>query len=354
MFSQTIRAVNRVIDDMRRGEPVLLVASDRSGWLIQSLEVAESVSDLLGRGDKDSLPPCRCITVRRDDQEEAIYRLIDGEELGSESTGEVFAASGHALGGRVLSGPDVELASCAEQLLRRALLPLDFRFWVCSCEQIARLCQLGMLSVQLPFIEQPVDHPLICMAECSLPMSRSDIRARLLVFRRGLAGQDHVAAVFGCPGAGRAIPVRVHSCCLTGDVLGSLRCDCGEQLQAAVSSITQCREGILLYLNQEGRGIGLVSKIRAYALQDEGLDTVAANRALGYRLDERIYRDASQILRYLGVGDIDLLTNNPAKVAAFAAYGITVRATHPIVTAANPHNEPYLRAKRELMGHQLP
>ena len=188
MFSQIIRAVNRVIDDMRRGEPVLLVASDRSGWIIQSIEAVESVRDLLGRGDKHPLPSCRRIIVQRDDQEEAIYRLIDGEESGSEPTDGALGASGRALGGRVLSGPDVELASCAEQLLRRALLPLDFRFCACSCKQIARLCQLGMLSVQLPFTEQPVDHPLVCMAECSLPMNRSGMRARLLVFRCGLVG----------------------------------------------------------------------------------------------------------------------------------------------------------------------
>ena len=136
-------------------------------------------------------------------------------------------------------------------------------------------------------------------------------------------------------------------------MLGSLRCDCGEQLQAAISLITQRGEGVLLYLNQEGRGIGLVSKIRAYALQDGGLDTVAANRALGYRLDERIYHAAGQILRYLGVGDIELLTNNPAKVTAFAAHGITVRATHPIVTAANPHKRAIFTGEAGIDGSSI-
>jgi 3,4-dihydroxy 2-butanone 4-phosphate synthase/GTP cyclohydrolase II len=147
--------------------------------------------------------------------------------------------------------------------------------------------------------------------------------------------------------------VRVHSECLTGDVFHSLRCDCGEQLESALSMIEREGQGVLLYLAQEGRGIGLLNKLRAYKLQEEGLDTVDANLKLGLPADLRDYGIGAQILVDLGLSSIRILTNNPKKIRGLEGYGLSVAAQVPIEHMPNPHNEAYLRAKKERMGHTL-
>ncbi len=164
---------------------------------------------------------------------------------------------------------------------------------------------------------------------------------------------DHLALVCGDVEAAGPVLVRLHSECLTGDTLGSLRCDCGEQRDAALQRIAHARRGVFLYLRQEGRGIGLENKIRAYALQDAGFDTFAANRMLGFRDDERDFGIAAAMLLGLGVRRVRLLTNNPDKVAVLCAHGIDVVARESLVMVANPHNARYLEAKRALAGHAL-
>ncbi|MBB2165370.1 3,4-dihydroxy-2-butanone-4-phosphate synthase [Gluconacetobacter sp. 1b LMG 1731] len=172
---------------------------------------------------------------------------------------------------------------------------------------------------------------------------------------RAVDGTEHVALVKGDPAKPGAVPlVRLHSECVTGDALGSLRCDCGAQLQAALARIGAAESGVLLYLRgHEGRGIGLANKIRAYALQDRGLDTVDANHRLGFETDARDWTAAGAILRALGVRTLDLMTNNPAKVTAMAQHGFAVRERVPLDIAPNPFNRAYLDAKRTRMGHQL-
>ena len=171
-------------------------------------------------------------------------------------------------------------------------------------------------------------------------------------FRDGADGAEHLALVKGAPARGAL--VRVHSECLTGDALGSLRCDCGEQLRTALSRIAQSEAGVLVYVRgHEGRGIGLANKIAAYALQDRGLDTVEANTVLGFPADGRDYAAAAAILRHLGVDDVRLLTNNPVKAQALRAHGVTVREELALLHDANPHNAGYLAAKRDKMGHRL-
>ena len=166
-------------------------------------------------------------------------------------------------------------------------------------------------------------------------------------------GVEHLALVKGEPDPGAL--VRVHSECLTGDALGSLRCDCGEQLRAAMANIAAAPCGALIYLRgHEGRGIGLANKIRAYALQDQGLDTAEANAALGFPEDSREYAVAAQILKRLGLFDVRLLTNNPRKASALASFGVRVREELPLVMGANAHNRAYLGAKRDKLGHRLP
>jgi 3,4-dihydroxy 2-butanone 4-phosphate synthase / GTP cyclohydrolase II len=147
--------------------------------------------------------------------------------------------------------------------------------------------------------------------------------------------------------------VRVHSECLTGDVFHSLRCDCGEQLAAALAQIEREGQGVLLYLSQEGRGIGLLNKLRAYKLQEDGLDTVEANMKLGLPADLRDYGIGAQILGDLGLSSIRILTNNPRKIVGLEGYGLSVTEQVPIEAVPNPHNESYLRAKRERLGHTL-
>jgi GTP cyclohydrolase II len=176
--------------------------------------------------------------------------------------------------------------------------------------------------------------------------------AEIVAFRSPESADEHVALLIGSPD-GRPPLVRLHSECLTGDVLGSLKCDCGPQLHAAIHRIEEAGWGILLYLRQEGRGIGLVNKLRAYALQDQGFDTVDANTRLGFAVDARDFRVAARMLELLGQREVRLLTNNPAKVAGLGGAGVTVIERVPHHLPSNPHNERYLATKRDRTGHQL-
>jgi 3,4-dihydroxy 2-butanone 4-phosphate synthase / GTP cyclohydrolase II len=172
-------------------------------------------------------------------------------------------------------------------------------------------------------------------------------------YRSLVDNKHHVALVKGEIDGVEDVLVRVHSECLTGDVFHSLRCDCGEQLESAMAMIESEGRGVLLYLSQEGRGIGLLNKLRAYKLQEEGLDTVDANLRLGLPVDLRDYGIGAQILVDLGLSSIRILTNNPKKISGLAGYGLSVTDQVPIQHAPNPHNEAYLRAKRERLGHTL-
>ena len=166
-------------------------------------------------------------------------------------------------------------------------------------------------------------------------------------------GSTHIAVVRGDVDDGRDILVRVHSRCLTGEVFRSTRCDCGRQLDAAMQRIAAEERGVLLYLNQEGRGIGLGNKIRAYELQDEGLDTVEANERLGFKPDQRDYGIGAQILRDLGVHTMRLLTNNPRKFIGLEGYGLSVAETIPLEVSAPAFARDYLKTKKEKLGHKL-
>lgn len=176
---------------------------------------------------------------------------------------------------------------------------------------------------------------------------------QVVAFRPAEGGPEHLALLIGDPDLGRPVLTRLHSACLTGDVLGSLKCDCGPQLRGAVASIAAAGGGILLYLQQEGRGIGLINKLRAYALQDQGFDTVDANLRLGFASDERDFELAAAMLKLLGVASVRLLTNNPDKVAALESNGIAVTERVPHAMPANPHNAHYLDTKRIRTGHIL-
>jgi GTP cyclohydrolase II len=187
-------------------------------------------------------------------------------------------------------------------------------------------------------------------ADAGLPTERGAFRS--IVFRDARDGREHVALVLGDLAAG-VPPVRVHSECLTSEVFGSLKCDCRAQLDRALDHIAARGRGALIYLRQEGRGIGLGNKIRAYALQEKGFDTYQANQALGFPDDLRRYDVAAEMLRLLGVGTVDLITNNPLKVSGLEQAGVHVRKRIPLPSPSNPHNVNYLRVKRERTGHLI-
>ncbi len=188
-------------------------------------------------------------------------------------------------------------------------------------------------------------------AEANLPTSHGEFR--MIGFENALNGEHHVALVKGDIKPGDEVLVRVHSECLTGDAFGSLKCDCGEQLQAALDKIERAGKGVLLYMRQEGRGIGLINKIRAYGLQDQGMDTVEANLALGFDEDLRDYGIGAQILSDLGVTKVKLMTNNPLKLKGLTGHGLEITSREPIQLNHNERNELYMRTKKEKMGHML-
>ncbi|RMH50701.1 MAG: GTP cyclohydrolase II [Alphaproteobacteria bacterium] len=193
---------------------------------------------------------------------------------------------------------------------------------------------------------------LMPVSAARVPLAVSEA-GRVHVFRPLSGGEEHYAVEIGTPDRSRPVLARLHSACFTGDVIGSLKCDCGPQLRAALAQIAEAGAGILLYLNQEGRGIGLANKMRAYSLQDQGFDTVEANHRLGFEDDERDFRIGAEILKRMGVTRVRLLTNNPRKVAMMQAAGVAVSERVGLRVGRNPHNAGYLAVKAAKSGHDL-
>lgn len=193
---------------------------------------------------------------------------------------------------------------------------------------------------------------LLPVAEARVPLEGAE-NARILAWRPRDGGKEHLAIVIGEINPTEPVLVRLHSECFTGDLLGSLRCDCGEQLRGAIAEIARAGAGVLLYLAQEGRGIGLVNKLRAYQLQDGGFDTIDANEQLGFDADERLFRPAATMLLRMGIRRVRVMTNNPDKLGQLSRHGVDVVERVPHVFPANGHNENYLRTKAERAGHIL-
>ena len=188
-------------------------------------------------------------------------------------------------------------------------------------------------------------------AEANLPTQYGEFR--IVAFVNNLDFKEHIAIVQGEVAGGQEVLTRIHSECLTGDVFGSLKCDCGEQLERTLMQLSESPRGLVLYMRQEGRGIGLANKIKAYSLQDQGMDTVQANLHLGFDDDLRDYSVAAEMLNLLEVESVALITNNPRKVDGLVAHGVTVTERKPLKILPNPHNKYYLETKRKKSGHYL-
>ncbi len=246
--------------------------------------------------------------------------------------------------GSALARAGIQLAKASRLLPAVLCLPLDSPAGFAHQHDLTFVDQAAVMNTQL----SPMDR----VVHARLPLTVSEA-GRLHVFRPEDGGEEHYAVEIGNPDRSQPVLARLHSACFTGDLLGSLKCDCGPQLHGALSQMGTEGQGVLLYLNQEGRGIGLANKMRAYALQDQGFDTVEANHRLGFEDDERDFRIGAEILRKLGFSDVRLMTNNPAKIARMESCGITVQERVPLKVGENPHNHDYLETKSAKSGHLL-
>jgi 3,4-dihydroxy 2-butanone 4-phosphate synthase / GTP cyclohydrolase II len=218
--------------------------------------------------------------------------------------------------------------------------------------EIATKFNLKLISIK-DLIAYRLQQETLIREEVRVNMPTKYGSFELIAFEQINTGEIHLALKKGDWQKDEPVLVRVHSSCMTGDILGSLRCDCGDQLHDALKMIDQAGKGLVLYMNQEGRGIGLLNKLKAYKLQEQGMDTVEANLELGFDMDERDYGVGAQILRQLGVSKMKLMSNNPRKRAGLLGYGLEVIENVPIEIASNPHNEKYLQTKKDKMGHEI-
>lgn len=317
-------------------------------------ETAFTVSvDLLGHG---------CTTgISAQDRSKTIQALVDPHtkpaDLGrpghifplKAKTGGVLRRAGHTeaaidlarLAGFEPAGVLVEIMNDDGSMARLPELELMAKEFDLKIISIKDLIEYRMKSDSL--IEEIV--------RVDMPTLYGDFT--LVAFQEKHTSNEHMALIKGSWAPGDPVLVRVHSSCFTGDILGSLRCDCGDQLHLAMQMVQEAGTGAILYMNQEGRGIGLLNKLKAYKLQEQGMDTVEANLHLGFQMDQRDYGVGAQILRHLGISRLKLMSNNPRKRTGLIGYGLEIVDTVPIQSCPNPHNEKYLKTKRDKLGHNI-
>ena len=344
------REVARAIDAFRRGWPVRI---DGAGFLaVETADEAALAAFDAGRPADLLISGNRAVTLKLANQRDAVPTGPVRIERTAMGLAEATAVADPALDlSHPLKGPfrtrEIgcdRAAKAAIKLARRAgLLPALFLDGAAGDDAVA------LSSADVEAFESS---PSLRIASRARLPTRFAEQAEIVAFRSEEDGTEHVALLIGAPSGGPPL-VRIHSECLTGDVLGSLKCDCGPQLGAALDAIAGSGWGILLYLRQEGRGIGLVNKLRAYALQDQGFDTVDANVRLGFADDERDFSVAAAMLAKLAQNEVRLLTNNPRKVEGLEGAGIRVVERVPLKASANPHNRAYLDTKRRRSGHAL-
>jgi GTP cyclohydrolase II len=353
-----LRRVHRTAAELRRGTPVLITGT--APLVVLAAEAAggglREFARLAGPNPMLLLAPIRAAAVvhRPMQQTEPVALRLSPAlfapdilaALADPTAEQIFPETPETVAAPALGGAALALAKLARLLPAVLAAPA-----IAGAEALAG--SLGLLSVPA---QDVLDYPagtaagLRKVAEASVPLEDA-AEARVVAFRTADAAIEHLAIVIGDPLAAASPLVRIHSECFTGDLLGSLRCDCGSQLRGAIQRMSAEGSGVLLYLAQEGRGIGLVNKLRAYALQDRGLDTLDANRALGWGADERSFLIAATMLQTLGVDHVRLLTNNPDKIAALAACGIAVAGRESHLFAGNGVNDKYLATKITRFGH---
>jgi len=356
--------VHRAVAELRRGEPVVLANADGRSALVLAAEMVTGPA--LARLRKEggrlhlALSGPRAAALGGVGLGNGPVAIPLAPEIDPEQVAALADPTRNATRpdpGRLFGPVDsasVEMAEAAIQLMRIArllpavlILPLPDG----SATAVAAARMLVMVETDAVAAHGPTGAAVLQrVAEARVPLAGAE-DARVIAFRPEDGGTEHLAIVIGTIDPAKPVLTRIHSECFTGDLLGSLRCDCGDQLKGAIAAIGAADGGVLLYLAQEGRGIGLVNKLRAYELQDRGADTVEANRNLGFEPDERAFQPAAEMLKSLGISSVRLLTNNPAKVAALVRHGIAVAERVPHRFPANNHNEPYLKAKARGLGH---
>ena len=354
----TISSVERVARaraDLRIGAPVVVTGGD--GAVL--VAATETVSDERLSAMRAMGALTLAITFRRAETLRA--RAYDGDLAriavpDDADLGWVRATADPSLDlAQPMKGPYRTLREGGAELHRAALmLCKDARLLPAALVTTQTSADVGLTEVSAAEVTQ-AHAAAISMTRVSgarVPTRFSD-RGRVQVFRPDDGGEEHYAIEIGTPDRSAPVLSRLHSACFTGDVLGSLKCDCGPQLHAALDQIAAEGAGVLLYLNQEGRGIGLANKMRAYALQDQGYDTVDANHRLGFEDDERDFRIGAEILRRMGFSSVRLMTNNPGKLATMTASGIAVAERVPLIVGKTQENTGYLATKAARSGHML-
>jgi GTP cyclohydrolase II len=352
--------IARARADLRMGVPVVIAG--RTSVLVIATETltAQRLADLVAMGGA----PVLAITARRAETLKA--RAYDGDLArialpADASLGWVQSIANPSDDLRTpMKGPftcarggDVAAHRVALHLAKAArLLPAVLVLELKDAPAFAREHNLNMLDLDAVTSALATRSPLHSIVSAQLPMEVSEA-GRLHVFRPEDGGEEHYAIEIGRPDRSKPVLTRLHSACFTGDLMGSLKCDCGPQLRAALAQMGQDGHGVLLYMNQEGRGIGLANKMRAYSLQDQGFDTVEANHRLGFEDDERDFRLGADILKSMGFEAIRLLTNNPRKVEMMTQSGINVTKRVPLMVGENRHNTNYLATKAAKSGHLL-
>ncbi|AFX98735.1 GTP cyclohydrolase II [Candidatus Endolissoclinum faulkneri L2] len=363
-------AVDRAIAELRRGGLVAIRASrdlDRlaiaAGSEMATRELISQMSAIAGSEPRVVLTRNRAVAVLGSGTEAPAVSVAMAHDLDVDSVLDLADPTRHACipsGLTALPERADTPATAAVKLVKLSrLLPSAL---VASVHGISastitawarELTLLVVDAVEIERFAETSAHRLIRAATAKVPMADAE-HCEVIAFRPMDGGTEHVAIRIGNQDSNvKPIMIRIHSACLTGDLLGSLRCDCGEQLRGAIREIADSGGGVLLYLSQEGRDIGLINKLRAYTLQDLGADTVEANTTLGFDDDERVYFPAAEMLRQLGINRVRLMTNNPSKVNQLAACGVKVVERVPHIFASNSHNERYLATKAKRSGHLL-
>lgn len=366
-----LRAVHRAVSDLRRGTPVLVTGAEGTLMIAAAETVgAQGLAEMARMAARPPvllLAPVRAAALLQrpvplDAPEAGVVALrlptglMDPARLrafADPTADEILGAEGQQLDRAAtppLAPAALQLAKLGRLLPALVAVPLER-----AVGAVPGL--MGVAAADILAYPHTAATTLRAVGEARVPLEDAK-DTRIIAFRAADGGIEHLAMLVGNPEAvllgGGAPLVRLHSECFTGDLLGSLRCDCGPQLKGALRRMAEEGAGVLVYLAQEGRGIGLVNKLRAYTLQDQGLDTLDANRALGYGADERNFLVAATMLRALGVPRVRLLTNNPDKLAGLAACGIEVLAREQHAFAGNGVNDGYLATKAQRFGHMLP